>query len=318
MTYAIEVRDVHLEFRQRSGMVRAGHAVRAVDGVTFSLQAGDVLGVVGESGCGKSTLARLIMGLLSPTSGEVLVDGRQLTDMDRRERARLIQPVFQDPFSSLNPRQRIREIVRLPLASQGDLPKAQQDDRVMEMLERVGISGEMAERVPGQLSGGQRQRVAIARALVLHPRIVVCDEPTSALDVSVQAQILNLLMELRQEFGLTYLFISHNLAVVERIATEVAVMYLGRIVEHAAVQDLFRTPEHPYTQALLASVLTPDPNLDVPDVALGDAYPDPTNIPPGCRFHPRCPSALAKCAETMPDNIRKGGRLVECLLAVAH
>jgi peptide/nickel transport system ATP-binding protein len=316
MTHAIEVRNVYREFQQRGGVVGARRPVRAVDGVTFSLPAGDVLGVVGESGCGKSTLARLIMGLLPPTSGEILVDGRSLAGMDRRERARLIQPVFQDPFSSLNPRQRIRDIVRLPLAAQGDLPKARQVDRVMAMLARVGISSEMAERTPGQLSGGQRQRVAIARALVLHPRIVVCDEPTSALDVSVQAQILNLLAELRRELGLTYLFISHNLAVVEYIATEVAVMYLGRIVEQAPAQELFRRPTHPYTQALLDSVLTPDPALGIPDVGLGDAYPDPTDIPPGCRFHPRCPSALARCAATMPDNIRKDGRLVECLLAV--
>jgi peptide/nickel transport system ATP-binding protein len=316
MTHAIEVRNVYREFQQRGGVVGARRPVRAVDGVTFSLPAGDVMGVVGESGCGKSTLARLIMGLLPPTSGEILVDGRSLAGMDRRERARLIQPVFQDPFSSLNPRQRIRDIVRLPLAAQGDLPKARQVDRVMAMLARVGISSEMAERTPGQLSGGQRQRVAIARALVLHPRIVVCDEPTSALDMSVQAQILNLLAELRRELGLTYLFISHNLAVVEYIATEVAVMYLGRIVEQAPAQELFRRPTHPYTQALLDSVLTPDPALGIPDVGLGDAYPDPTDIPPGCRFHPRCPSALAKCAATMPDNIRKDGRLVECLLAV--
>jgi len=316
MTLAIEVRNLRREFWQSGGLVGASRPVRAVDGVTFSLAAGDVLGVVGESGCGKSTLARLIMGLLPPTSGEVLVDGRSLADMNRRERARLIQPVFQDPFSSLNPRQRVRDIVGLPLAAQGDLPKAKQTDRVMEMLARVGISSEMAERMPGQLSGGQRQRVAIARALVLYPRIVVCDEPTSALDVSVQAQILNLLADLRRELGLTYLFISHNLAVVEYIATEVAVMYLGRIVEHAPAQDLFRAPEHPYTQALLASVLTPDPALGIPDVGLGDTYPDPTNIPSGCRFHPRCPRALATCAETMPDHIRKDGRLVECLLAV--
>jgi peptide/nickel transport system ATP-binding protein len=318
MTYAIEVRDVRREFQQRGGLAGSPRPVRAVDGVTFSLRAGDVLGVVGESGCGKSTLARLIMGLLPPTSGEVLVDGQSLARMNRRERARLIQPVFQDPFSSLNPRQRIRDIVGLPLAAQGDLPKAKQIDRVMEMLARVGISSEMAERMPAQLSGGQRQRVAIARALVLYPRIVVCDEPTSALDVSVQAQILNLLAELRRELGLTYLFISHNLAVVEYIATEVAVMYLGRIVEHAPVQDLFRAPAHPYTQALLASVLTPDPALGIPDMGLGDTYPDPTNIPSGCRFHPRCPRAFAKCTDTMPDHIRgKDGRLVECLLAIA-
>jgi peptide/nickel transport system ATP-binding protein len=316
MTHAIEVRNVYREFQQRNGMMGASRSVRAVDGVTFALPAGEVLGVVGESGCGKSTLARLIMGLLPPTAGEVRVDGRSLTGMDRRERARLIQPVFQDPFSSLNPRQRIRDIVGLPLAAQGDLPKAQQIDRVMEMLARVGISSEMAERRPAQLSGGQRQRVAIARALVLHPRIVVCDEPTSALDMSVQAQILNLLADLRRELGLTYLFISHNLAVVEHIATEVAVMYLGRIVERAPVRDLFRAPAHPYTRALLASVLTPQPGLGIPDVGLGEAYPDPANIPPGCRFHPRCSLAFDKCAVTMPDNIRQDGRLVECLLAV--
>ncbi len=316
MTLAIDIRDLRREFRQSGGLTGAARPVRAVDGVTFALAAGDVLGVVGESGCGKSTLARLIMGLLPPTSGEVLVDGRSLASMDRRERARLIQPVFQDPFSSLNPRQRVRDIVGLPLAAQGDLSKSQQKDRVMEMLARVGMSSEMAERMPGQLSGGQRQRVAIARALVLYPRIVVCDEPTSALDVSVQAQILNLLADLRRELGLTYLFISHNLAVVEHIATEVAVMYLGRIVEHAPVQDLFRAPAHPYTQALLASVLTPDPALGIPDVGLGDTYPDPTNIPSGCRFHPRCPRAFEDCAQTTPDHIRKAGRLVECLLAV--
>jgi len=317
MTHAIEVRNISRQYEQRGHFGRVRATIRAVDGVTFSLGAGDVLGLVGESGCGKSTLARLIMGLLPPTSGEVLVDGRSMARMDRRERARLIQPVFQDPFSSLNPRQRIRDIVRLPLASQADLPKAQQVDRVMAMLARVGISSEMADRMPSQISGGQRQRVAIARALVLHPRIVVCDEPTSSLDVSVQAQILNLLADLRREFGLTYVFISHNLAVVEHIATEVAVMYLGRIVEQAPTQDLFQRPMHPYTQALLASVLTPDPTLSLPDTGLGDAYPDPTNIPPGCRFHTRCPKAFADCAATSPDDIRRDGRLVECLLATA-
>jgi peptide/nickel transport system ATP-binding protein len=312
--HAIVLRNVYREFRQRSGLLRPPHVVRAVDGVTLSLADGDVLGLVGESGCGKSTLARLIMGLLPPSSGEVLVNGRRLAEMDRRERARLIQPVFQDPFSSLNPRRRVRDIVRLPLAAQGELSKARQTDRVMEMLARVGLGSETAERVPGELSGGQRQRVAIARALVLQPRIVVCDEPTSALDVSVQAQILNLLAELRRDFGLTYLFISHNLAVVEHISTEVAVMYLGRIVEHAPTQNLFRRPLHPYTQALLASVLTPDPTVGIPDLGLGDAYPDPTNIPPGCRFHPRCPRAFSQCSQTSPDNIRKDGRVVECLL----
>ncbi len=315
MTAAIEVRDVRRAFHTSSGMTTPERVVRAVDGVSFSLAAGDVLGIVGESGCGKSTLARLILGLLPPSSGDVLVDGRLLSTVDRRERARLIQPVFQDPFSSLNPRQRVRDIVGLPLAAQGNIPAAQQRDRVAEMLVRVGLSTEMAERLPAQLSGGQRQRVAIARALVLGPRIVVCDEPTSALDVSVQAQILNLLAELRRELGLTYVFISHNLAVVEHIATEVAVMYLGRFVEQASVDALFREPRHPYTQALLASVLTPEPDKGIPDVGLGDTYPDPADIPTGCRFHPRCPVAFDRCRTDQPDGIVRDGRLTECLRA---
>ncbi len=315
MTHAVEVRNVRRVFRTRAGLRTSERVVRAVDGVSFVLRAGDVLGIVGESGCGKSTLARLILGLLPATEGDVLVDGRSLDSMDRRERARLIQPVFQDPFSSLNPRHHIRDIVGLPLAAQGKIPAAQQRDRVMEMLARVGISPDIADRLPAQLSGGQRQRVAIARALVLRPRIVVCDEPTSALDVSVQAQILNLLAELRHDLGLTYLFISHNLAVVEHIATEVAVMYLGRFVEQAPVDALFHEPRHPYTRALLASVLTPEPGLGIPDVGLGESYPDPANIPCGCRFHPRCPIVIERCRSEAPDGMMRDGRLTECLLA---
>ena len=314
MTYAVELRNVRRVFRARAGVMATERVVRAVDGVSFAMHVGDVLGIVGESGCGKSTLARLILGLLPASAGDVLVDGRSLASMDRRERARLIQPVFQDPFSSLNPRQRIRDIVGLPLAAQGNVPAAQQRDRVMDMLARVGISPDMADRLPAQLSGGQRQRVAIARALVLRPRIVVCDEPTSALDVSVQAQILNLLAELRRDLGLTYLFISHNLAVVEHIATEVAVMYLGRFVEQAPVDALFREPRHPYTRALLASVLTPEPGKGIPDVGLGETYPDPANIPPGCRFHPRCPLVVERCRSEAPEGIVRDGRLTECLL----
>jgi peptide/nickel transport system ATP-binding protein len=314
VTHAVEVRNVRRAFRARGGIAAPERVVRAVDGVSFVLRAGDVLGIVGESGCGKSTLARLILGLLPPSEGDVLVDGRSLAAMDRRERARLIQPVFQDPFSSLNPRRCVGDIVDLPLAAQGNVPGARRRDRVMEMLERVGISPEMSNRLPGQLSGGQRQRVAIARALVLQPRIVVCDEPTSALDVSVQAQILNLLAELRRDLGLTYLFISHNLAVVEHIATEVAVMYLGRFVEQAPVDALFRDPRHPYTRALLSSVLTPEPGKGIPDVGLGESYPDPANIPSGCRFHPRCPMAVERCRSEAPDGITRNGRLTECLL----
>ena len=308
MTIAIEVTNLHRRFEQ------SGRSVRAVDGVSLTVNTGEVLGIVGESGCGKSTLARMIMGLLPPSEGDVLVEGRALAGMDRRERARLIQPIFQDPFSSLNPRQRVRDIVELPLAAQGHLSASVRKARVAEILGRVGISPEMAERLPAQLSGGQRQRVAIARALVLQPRIVVCDEPTSALDVSVQAQILNLLAELRRELNLTLLFISHNLAVVEHIASNVAVMYLGRIVEQAPSAELFRNPAHPYTQALLASVLTPEPGLGIPDVGLGQTAPDPSNIPGGCRFHPRCRKAFADCAVTTPEMRGHERHFTECLL----
>jgi len=305
----IEVRDVRKTFK--AGKRR----VVAVDGVSFSVPEGGVLGIVGESGCGKSTLARLILGLLPADSGEIAIEGQRLAEMDRKARARLIQPVFQDPFASLNPLSRVRDIVAMPLVAQGAFSRAEIVKRVEEMLTRVGLSREMGGRLPAELSGGQRQRVAIARALVLRPRIVVCDEPTSALDVSVQAQILNLLAELRRDLGLTYLFISHNLAVVEHVASEVAVMYLGRLVEREPTETLFARPEHPYTQALLASVLTPEPGLGVPDVGLGDVLPDPANIPPGCRFHPRCPIAEPRCATTTPPLKPRPDGGVECLLA---
>lgn len=286
--------------------------VRAVDGVSVQVQAGGVLGIVGESGCGKSTLARLILGLLKPDRGEVLVDGQRLDRLNPRARARLIQPIFQDPYASLNPRQRVRDIVALPLRAQGVREVA---GAVLDMLDRVGLPAEMAGRWPAELSGGQRQRVAIARALINRPRVVICDEPTSALDVSVQAQILNLLASLRQELDLTLVFISHNLAVVEHIATEVAVMYLGRFVEQAPVDTLFTTPLHPYTRALLSSVLTPEPGLGIPDPGLGDTLPDPSNIPAGCRFYPRCPQAQPPCTVYKPQPTKPGARWVECLLA---
>ena len=312
----IEVRNVGRIFLVRSGMLAASRRIIAVDDVSFAVPAGGVLGVVGESGCGKSTLARLILGLLPPTSGEVLVDGHRLLDLDRRTRARLIQPVFQDPFASLNPRRRVHDVGALPLTAQGSFSRVEMDKLVDGMLERVGLAIEMGGRLPAQLSGGQRQRVAIARALVLRPRIVICDEPTSALDVSVQAQILNLLAELRRELHLTYLFISHNLAVVEHVASEVAVMYLGRIVEQNATRELFHAPRHPYTKALLASVLTPEPGRGIPDVGLGDTLPDPANIPSGCRFHPRCQIAVARCRSEAPRMLANGDRaMVECHLA---
>ncbi len=314
-TPAIEVRNVGRTFRVKGGLLGKDRHVVAVDDVSFTVPQGGVLGVVGESGCGKSTLARLILGLLKPETGDITVEGLQVADMHRKARARLIQPVFQDPFASLNPLAKVRDIVAMPLIAQGNIARAEIAKRVEEMLTRVGLTSEMSGRLPAELSGGQRQRVAIARALVLRPRIVVCDEPTSALDVSVQAQILNLLAELRRELGLTYLFISHNLAVVEHVASEVAVMYLGRFVERQPTETLFAAPEHPYTKALLASVLTPEPGLGVPDVGLGDTLPDPANIPPGCRFHPRCPIAEPRCSVERPLLKPRPAGGVECLLA---
>jgi peptide/nickel transport system ATP-binding protein len=307
---------VRKEFRVKGGMFDAARQVVAVDDVSLNVPTGSVFGIVGESGCGKSTLARLVLGLMPPTSGDALVEGKRILDLDRRERAQLIQPVFQDPFASLNPRQRIWDIVALPLNAQGTLSSTEITRRTGEMLERVGIAQRLAGRYPAELSGGQRQRVAIARALVLKPRVVICDEPTSALDVSVQAQIVNLLAELRRDFGLTYIVISHNLAVVEHIASQVAVMYLGRLVEVAETDRLFAEPRHPYTKALLESVLTPEPGLGVPDVGLGDIMPDPANIPPGCRFHPRCRIAVDRCrAEAPQPRTFAGQSMVECHLA---
>ena len=259
-----------------------------------------MLGIVGESGCGKSTLARMLLGLTPPSAGTIFIDGRDVAGMDRRDLARRVQPVFQDPYSSLNPRRTVASIVSFPLDVHGIGTKAERRRQALAMLERVGLPARYADLTPGQLSGGQRQRVGIARALVMNPEIVVCDEPTSALDVSVQAQILNLLLDLRQEFNLTYVFISHNLAVVEHIATQVAVMYLGRVVEFAPTATLFAQPRHPYTQALLASVLTPDTGLGIPDTGLGLSFPDPLHPPAGCPFHPRCPQRMAICDTARP------------------
>jgi peptide/nickel transport system ATP-binding protein len=311
----IEIEALSKRFELPRAFFGPRRELTAVDGVSLSVAQGGVLGVVGESGCGKSTLAKLILGLLAPTEGEVRIGGRKLATLDRRERARLIQPVFQDPVSSLNPRRKVRDIIGLPLVAQGGLSHSAIAARVAAQLARTGLAPDIAERFPSELSGGQRQRVAIARALVLEPRIVICDEPTSALDVSVQAQILNLLAELRRDLGLTYVFISHNLAVVEHIATEVAVMYLGRIVEQQPVEALFEAPLHPYTKALLASALTPVPGLGVPQVGLGDTGPDPASPPSGCRFHPRCALATERCRVEVPTLRAVGGGRVACHMA---
>ncbi len=310
----LQAHDLTRDFTVRAGLFSPKRTLHAVNGVSLALARGDVLGIVGESGCGKSTLARLLLGLLPPSSGHITLAGTDLRVLDRKALARRVQPVFQDPYSSLNPRRGIASIVSLPLEVHGLGNAAERRRQSIEMLDRVGLPARYADHTPGQLSGGQRQRVAIARALVMRPEIVICDEPTSALDVSVQAQILNLLMDLQREFGLTYVFISHNLAVVEHIATQVAVMYLGQVVEQAATATLFRTPRHPYTQALLQSVLTPEPGLGVPDTGLGLAFPDPLNPPPGCPFHPRCAQRLAHCDSVVPLLVRRPQGAVACHL----
>ncbi|MBX6369960.1 MAG: ATP-binding cassette domain-containing protein [Rhodospirillales bacterium] len=300
MSALLELQDLRRDFSVGGGLFRKRRTLHAVSGVSLQVARGEVLGIVGESGCGKSTLARMMLGLLRPSAGRVVLDGEDLATLDRRSVARRVQPVFQDPYSSLNPRKTVGAIIGLPLAVHGIGDASSRRRRVVEAMERVGLPERLYDSFPNQLSGGQRQRVAIARALVIRPEIVVCDEPTSALDVSVQAQILNLLEELRRDFGLTYVLISHNLAVVEHIATRVAVMYLGRIVEEAPTELLFRAPRHPYTRALLAAVLTPEPGLGVPDPGLGATFPNPLDPPSGCAFHPRCPMALPRCRRDRP------------------
>jgi peptide/nickel transport system ATP-binding protein len=313
-TPMLEARNVTRTFRVSAGLLKPKRTLRAVEGVNFVVRPGEVLGLVGESGCGKTTLARMLLGLLAPTTGEIRIGGQPTAALSRRTVAALVQPVFQDPYSSLNPRKSVGSIIALPLRVQGDRDSATWRRRVEEIMERVGLARRLYDNYPSQLSGGQRQRVAIARALINRPRLVICDEPTSALDVSVQSQILNLLQELRRDLGLTYLLISHNLAVVDHMATRVAVMYLGRIVEEADTDTLFRAPKHPYTQALLASVLTPEPGLGVPDTHLGAAFPNPLEVPPGCRFHPRCARIMDVCRTVAPKPVANSGGFAECHL----
>lgn len=313
----LELVDVSRDFSVTSGLFRR-RTLRAVERVSLSLAKGDALGIVGESGSGKTTLSRMMLGLLAPTSGEVLLEGQPLRQQSRRAIARRVQFVFQDPYSSLNPRHTVARIIRQPLMVHAAGDAELHASKVEEMLDVVGLSRRLSDAYPNQLSGGQRQRVAIARALVLRPDVLICDEPTSALDVSVQSQILNLLLDLRHNFGLTYVLVSHNLAVIEHMATKVAVMYLGRIVECTTAELLFRAPRHPYTRVLLDSTITIAPRAGIPDVRLAGAVPDPTAIPSGCRFHPRCPEVLPACSSIAPPHAPTQEGFAECHLVTAE
>ena len=310
----MELRNVSRDFLIKAGLFGQKKILRAVRSVSIDIEKGDVLALVGESGCGKTTLARMLMNVLEPTSGDILYQGKPNKDRSAADRSRKLQAVFQDPYSSLNPRKTIGSIVSLPLWIHGDLASAAIRSETLKIMDKVGLPARVYDNYPNQLSGGQRQRVAIARALILKPEIIICDEPTSALDVSVQSQILNLLIDMKHEFNLTYVLISHNLGVVEHLANKVAVMYLGRIVEMAACEELFSSPRHPYTRALLASIMAPDPDLDIPDVDLGVAFPNAMNPPVGCAFHPRCNQKMPICTIEQPSKVLQQERTLECHL----
>ncbi|MFP6599912.1 MAG: dipeptide ABC transporter ATP-binding protein [Deltaproteobacteria bacterium] len=314
----VRAREIGRTFTSGGGLAGGRRQLRAVDGVDLDILGGETLGIVGESGCGKSTLGRLLLALLAPSSGSVEFDGTDLASLSRAELRRLrrdMQIVFQDPYASLNPRMRVGNIIGEGIEIHGIARGQAKRRAVLEMMERVGLSADTYDRYPHEFSGGQRQRIGIARALVLRPKFIVADEPVSALDVSIQAQILNLLADLKAEMSLTFAFISHDLRVVEHVSDRVAVMYLGRIVELASAADIYASPRHPYTQALLASVPSLEPGDAPRPVRLSGDVPSPLAPPSGCAFHPRCPLAEERCSEQTPELRRVAGHEVACHLA---
>ncbi len=314
--YLLEVKNLKTYFTKGRGINKK--VLKAVDGISFKLKNGETLGIVGESGCGKSTAGNSIIRLLDPTEGEILFEGQDLAAMNQKELRGLrsdIQMIFQDPFSSLNPRMRVKNIIAEPLKTHNVCSGKELEDEVYRLMDVVGLPREYANRYPHEFSGGQRQRIGIARALALKPKLIICDEPVSALDVSIQAQILNLLAELQKEFGLAYIFIAHGLPTVQHISDQVAVMYLGKIVEIANKEQIFRSPRHPYTVGLMASVPIPDPvfRKDDSQVLLEGDMPSPTNLPTGCRFHPRCKHCGELCSTVEPELRDIGdGHMVAC------
>ena len=306
----LEVRGLKKYFPVRGGIFhRVVNQVRAVDGVSFSIKRGQTLGLVGESGCGKSTLGRAILRLHEPSSGEILLDGTEITGFTRRQMVserRRMQIIFQDPFASLSPRRTVAQTVREPLDVHGMGSKEEREQRVTELLDVVGMNPQVRDRYPHEFSGGQRQRIGIARALALNPDFIVADEPVSALDVSVQSQVLNLIAQLKRDHGIAFLFISHDLAVIQHVSDEIGVMYLGQLVERASVGDLYTRPKHPYTRALLSAVPTSDPTRRQQRIVLGGDVPSPMNPPGGCPFHTRCPDAKSICSTQVPPKRNLG------------